>query len=59
MPTKTLTEEEMLSLLSEANVINQFSHFEDGKFHTAITSKEELFALIKLAFETGVSTGYY
>jgi hypothetical protein len=59
MQTENLTEEQMLGLLYEANVINEFSHFENSEFSTAITSKEELFTLIKLAFEAGVSTGYY
>ena len=42
-----------LEILRESGVVNEFTHWEDGKWHTVIASKEEVDKLVTLAFELG------
>lgn len=54
MLTKLLIDD----MLTESNVWNDLAHVEDGDLHTAITSREELEKLIRLAYEYGLDIGY-
>lgn len=50
-------ENEFMDLLHESGVANEFAHWEDGEFVTAITSKDELRKLVELAYREGLEKG--
>ena len=52
-----ITEEVIESILHESKVANEIGHYENGKLHTAITSRDELEDLIQRAYDLGFADG--
>lgn len=52
-----MTEEDFSMWLYESKVANSLGHYNpNGLLHTAVTSREELRELVRLAYESGVAS---
>ena len=52
-----ITDKDFEFILNESGVANELGHYENGRLHTAITSRGELEDLVQRAYDIGFQDG--